>query len=337
MSHTIHLNSHTFSHSIPSDLGALFELLGAAPDTQALFFSTPFEAYFHLYYAVYLDVMRQVGRNHILTHSLEPLVVGQCLKKVEPLGCFSKSVPLNAESQLLPHVLEEHIGPRTALLSLSWASSLTGVIQPIEEIAPLCKKKGILLHVDATHLFGKHLFRLQDLDIDVLTLTLSGGTLLLKKKQTPLHLTPFAAPLLSSFIEEAILHSDRFDHLCTEGARLRHLLEARILKEIPESCIHFCKAPRLPHCSAFAIPGVSGEALAFLLSRKGIYLSTGGNGNLKLSQQLLRVGVDPLLAHTSVSVAVSYETEESQIERFIETLVTLAKKLRSYSEGLREL
>lgn len=333
MNQALHLNGHTVVPTPPKNLSTLLEVVGAAPDTQVLFFSTPFEAYFHLYYAIYLDIIRQTGRNHILTTPFEPLVFKESLKKLEPLGCLSKLLS-QSEGRLTCESIEEALSPRTALLSLSWANSLTGVIQPVQEIASLCRKKGVLLHVDATHLFGKHSLNFQDSEIDLLTFSLPAGTVLLKKKQTPLHLTPFSSPHANAFIDQALMHASKFDHFCTEGARLLHLIEERLLKEIPDSCMHFCGLPRLPNCMAIALPGISGETLSFLLSRKGIHLSTGGNGQMKLAKMLLALGVDPILAHASVSIVLNEQTEESHIVRFLETLLPLSRKLKSYSEGL---
>ena len=61
----------------------------------------------------------------------------QSLKRLEELGCFVKIAPLNEQGQIDVVKLKELISPRTALISISMAHALTGVIQPIEEIAAL--------------------------------------------------------------------------------------------------------------------------------------------------------------------------------------------------------
>lgn len=337
MSHLINLNSHSFNPLVEVEESPLFDYLGASPETHALFFATPFEAYFHLYYALYIDLMRSSGRNHILTTSLETAAFSRAFKKVEPLGCFAKMVALNEKGEVTGIQLEEAIGPRVALLSLSWANPFTGVMHPIEEIAAVCKKKGILLHVDATHLFGKHYFRLQDLNIDLLTLSLGGRTLLLKKKETPLHLPSSCEGSDHIFLQALQRSYDQFDHLCTETARLSHQLENSLLSHIPGSTLYFHQTERLPNCVAISIPAVSGESLAFLLHRKGIYANIGGKEQQKLAHILMHCGVPAEKAYSSISFSLSYETKEIDIEKATEMICATVKKLQSYSRGLYAL
>jgi len=58
-----------------------------------------------------------------------------------------------------------------ALVSLMAANNETGVIQPISEAAELCRKAGILLHVDATQTIGKLPLNLENSGISALTFT----------------------------------------------------------------------------------------------------------------------------------------------------------------------
>ena len=60
----------------------------------------------------------------------------------------------------LPEANCRCLSPRTALVSLSWANGLTGVVQPVAEIAQLCRQRDVRLHLDATHVLGKLIFDL---------------------------------------------------------------------------------------------------------------------------------------------------------------------------------
>ena len=60
-------------------------------------------------------------------------------------------------------------GTRRALVSVQWASGETGVVQPIEQIAAICRHYGALLHVDAAQAVGRLPIDLRHLSIDFLT------------------------------------------------------------------------------------------------------------------------------------------------------------------------
>ena len=64
---------------------------------------------------------------------------------------------LPVESDGIPdlHRLEQAIRPETALVSAMWANNETGVIFPIEEIAAICRSRGVLCHTDAVQTSGK--------------------------------------------------------------------------------------------------------------------------------------------------------------------------------------
>ena len=50
---------------------------------------------------------------------------------------------------LQPHALQAAIGPRTALVVISHASNVTGVVQPMRRLGAICKEHGVPLLVDA--------------------------------------------------------------------------------------------------------------------------------------------------------------------------------------------
>ena len=89
--------------------------------------------------------------------------------RLEQLGCVGKMIPATAAGYVNVEDLADSITPRTALVSLSWANGLTGVIQPLAGIAALCKQRGILLHVDATHILGKLLYDLEEVGADFIS------------------------------------------------------------------------------------------------------------------------------------------------------------------------
>ena len=323
---------------------SLYSSLGAHAEDQFVFTSDHQSAIDQIFLAAYFAVSRQTGATHFITTADEEMATLSSVKRMQQLGCHGKILSVNQQGQLTKESLDAALSPRTALVSLSWANGLTGVIHPILDLAALCKEREVLFHVDATHVIGKYAFRLEDLPLSLLSFDgsrlhapgRSGGVFYRSSFRPSLASEPPQVDVaqlmaLSHAIDKVV---DHFDHLCTETARLRDKLEQSILGAIPETKIFFPEVERLPHCSALAFPGVFGEALLYALHRRGVYATIGGGCSQKLSSILVACGVDPVLASSALSFSLSCETTEEEIDYALEVIVSEAKKLRTFSRGI---
>ena len=68
-------------------------------------------------------------------------------------------------------MLDKAISPNTDLVSVQWVNNETGAILPIEQIARLCRSRGVLFHTDAAQAVGKLPLSVAELPIDFLTFT----------------------------------------------------------------------------------------------------------------------------------------------------------------------
>lgn len=342
-----HLMGQELFPTLNQSTEEVLRALGAQSEDRFYFFSSSADAVSHLYLSHYFDVVRETGKNHILTTSIEEASVLMSLKRLEDLGCHGKILPVSANGQITREVLDEALKTRTSLVSISWANGLTGVIHPIADLAEACRAKDMRLHVDASYVIGKLYFRFEDLPIDYLTFDGSlihapKGTagLIVKEK------APFTAPCsmmmgasvggIAALGNALASGAEMFDHLCLETARLRDKLEKGILAGFPEAQVFFRHVDRLPNCTAIAFPGVVSDALLFLLHRKGVYASLGGGHSQKLSHILVASGVDETLAQCALSFSLSFDTREEEIDFAIKTIVESANKLRSLSRDLLE-
>jgi cysteine desulfurase len=327
---------------------SILKTLGAKKEDRFYFFSSQADAITHLYYSHYFESIRQTGKNHIVTTNIEEAPALISLKRLEELGCSGKILSVNGQGQITKEILEEALRPRTSLVSLCWANGLTGVVHPVADLAETCKAKGVCLHVDASYTIGKHYFRFEDLNIDYLTfdgslLHAPKGTAGLLVKEKAVFSYPLAAMMgfpvggiaaLAAALEE---NDQMFDYLCLETVRLRDKLEKGIQEGFPGARILFRDAERLPNCTAIAFPGVSSDALLFLLNRKGVYASVGGGHCQKLSHVLVACGVDEALAQCALSFSLSFETKEEEIDYAIMAVVESARKLQGLSTHMMEI
>ncbi len=333
--------------SLSKHLDEISQEFGAKKEDQFYFCSSGAEAVNAVFFSHYLEEIRESGKNHILTSNIEDAPTLLSLKRLEKFHCVEKVLPVNEQGQITKAMVEEAIKPRTSLLSLSWANSLTGVMHPIADIAEICREKGVRLHVDASTVIGKVFFQFGDLPIDYLTFDGSlihapkgtGG--LLVKEGISFH--PLIVGNANSnpggiaALSAALLESSRyFDHLNLETARLRDELEKGIKEGFKDAVILFKNVERLPNCSVIAFPGVESDALLYLLSRKGVYASMGGGQSQKLFHILSACGIKETLAHSALSFSLSHETTEAEISFAIQTIVDCVQHLSKCSVGIWE-
>jgi cysteine desulfurase len=259
----------------------------------------------------------------------------------------------NKAGQVTAQAISEAITPRTALVSLSWGNGLTGVVNPVGDIAKLCKERGIRFHLDATHVIGKLYFE-QD-EIGAHYITFNGDHLHAPKGTGGLFIQAGTkcSPLIVGGIEQTGFRAGSFDIpgfialgqaakeakenrdlLCTEVARLRDKLEMGIVAGYPDAVPFYADQERLPNCTTIAFPGIANEAMLYALNRKGVYACIGGGSYQQIGLILMGAGVEEVLAQTAVSFSLSRETHEEEIERSIEIVVETAKKLRKLSKKL---
>lgn len=353
---TPHIKGEELHSALSESYRTLYEFLGAKQGDQFVFTSSGTEAINHVILSIYRDVTYSTGKNQFLTCATDEAPAILATERLSQFGCVAKTIPVNAEGKVTPHALVEAISPRTALVSLSWANGLTGVIQPVAELADLCRERGILLHLDATHVLGKLFFQLEDIGADFITF---NGDQIHAPKGTGglwiregIRCSPFIfggndqaglragavnvgnLVALATAANEAI---DSRDLLCSEVSRLRNKLEEEIQKGIPQATIFFKKQERLPHCTVIGFPGIVNEALLFLLNRKGLCASIGGGNFLQLTHQLKVCGISFNLAQGAIAFTLSRYTTEEEVNRAIEVVCESVNLLLKMTAQMSEL
>lgn len=307
----------------------LYALIGAHDNDFLTLAGSGAEAIAHLYHTLFFDYITQTGRNHILTTNAEESFISRSLRRFEGGHIVCKEAKVNSKGLITKESIAAGLSPRTALVSLSFASSLTGVIHPLWDIAELCHEKGVFLHVDVTPVLGKLFFRFQDLPIDYLTFDGRAigaplGGALFSKKEMP-KLAPFS-PLLLEMLGKG---ASTLKETTLEEIRLRDLFEERLRDGIQGAFPLFSLSDRLPDLSAIAFPGVHAEALHFLLEQKGIKARREVGEGKRLEEILQLSGIDGMTAASALSFqgfATQQEVEErvAVIRECVEHLRTVS-------------
>jgi cysteine desulfurase NifS len=285
------------------------------------------------------------GKNHIVTSSIEhPSVLNTC-HWLETQGFKITYLPVDENGLINPKDLKSVLdqNPDTALVSLMLANNETGVIQPIKELAEIAHENGVLFHTDAVQAVGKIPVDVDELKIDMLTL--SGHKLQGPKGIGALFIRSGVdlEPVITGGHQERGLRAGTENVLGIVGLgraveialdklsdvkkvkALRDRLETGILELVKNVKINGHKELRLPNTLNVSFPDVRGEALVIALDEYGIAASSGSAcraGEPEPSHALMAMGLSEEQAHCAVRFSLGYHNTKEEIE---ETLAKLEK------------
>jgi cysteine desulfurase len=329
------------------------ELIGAGP-AQIVFTASGAEANNLAVKGTVLASRNRGKGKHIIISAIEHHSVLNSARFVERFHDTEVTfLQANEDGLLDPDRLAKAITPETVLVSIMHGNNEIGTIEPIAELAAVCHAKGILFHTDAVATTGSVPVDVKTLDVDLLTLSgpaLGGpkgtGALYFREKMR-------LVPLIHGGIQEsgrragtenipgivglgkaAELARLELESRANSARMLRDLLVSGIMGGITDVLHTGHPEQRLPGHASFCFEAIEGEALLFMLSRDGIYASTGSacaSKALKTSPVLVAIGVAPDLAQGSVVFTLSDGNSAEDIHYVLEKLPQAVEKLRSFS------
>lgn len=279
---------------------------------------------------------------HILISSIEhPSVIGAAEQLVR-LGHSVDKIPVDSNGVCRVDRLDSMINDNTKLISLMLANNETGVVQPVNEVAQLCRDRDILFHTDAVQAVGKVPVHFRELSVDALSFTghkFGGprgiGGLILRHGLTPapLQFGGFQQMALRPGTEDValvagmetaleIFHKNETDYY-SDVLVLRNHLEKTLLSRFPDLVINGVNATRLPHVSNLSLPEVDRQSFLMAADMKGLAISTGSacaSGSSELSPVLLAMGLEKSIIENSVRISLGVSNTRDEIENTIEII-----------------
>ncbi|TWU07694.1 Cysteine desulfurase [Stieleria varia] len=119
-----------------------------------------------------LGVLSDQPVGHVLYSCLEHESVLGPLERLTRLGWEIEPVPCGANGIIDTVKVDQMIRPDTRLMCLQAANAVVGTIQPVRQVADICHSRGVVLHSDATQVFGKMPIDVTQLRAD--TVSISG-------------------------------------------------------------------------------------------------------------------------------------------------------------------
>ena len=296
----------------------------------------------------------QPGKRHIITTVIEHSANIKFGQSLEKRGCEVTWIPVDRAGQLDVHEIHEAIREDTAIVSVMMANNETGVIYPIEEIAAICRAKGVPFHTDAVQTPGKLKLDVKAMEVDFLSLSAHKlhapkgiGLLYVRKgvsfqpyvmgggqEQGRRGGTENVANIVAFGKAAEIAMASLEDNLDRIRA-LRDRMEGGIMDAIDGVTRNGAKEPRLANTSNLSFANCEAEAILLLLDRERICASSGSactTGSLAPSHVLTAMGMTPELAMSAVRLSLSKYSTDGEVDHLLAKMPEIITKLRGNPE-----
>ncbi|ADU22208.1 cysteine desulfurase NifS [Ruminococcus albus] len=293
------------------------------------------------------------GKRHIITTNIEHHAVLNTCEYLEKHGFEVTYLHADSDGIISPDLVEKAIRDDTAVVSVMAVNNEIGSIQPINEIGEICRSKGVLFHTDAVQATGQIHYDLQNMKIDMLSLSghkfhapkgvgalyvrsgipieslIHGGAQERGKRAGTENVAGIVA--MGAAITDAV---EFIDERNIRLAKMRDRLIDGILSEIPYSRLNGGRKHRSSGNVNVSFRGIEGESLILALDIRGIAASSGSacaSGSIDPSHVLTAIGLDAELAKGSLRLTLGDGNTEDDIDYILEVLPETIKRLRSMS------
>lgn len=298
-------------------------------------------------------------KNHIVTAVTEHKCVLDACRFLETQGIEVTYLSVQNNGLINLSDLEDAIKEKTAIVSIMAANNEIGVIQPLKEIGEICQRKKVIFHTDAAQAYGKIPIDVDEMKISLLSISghkiygpMGIGALYVRRKPLEGASRLRLSPLISGGGQERGLRSGtvptplaiglgKAAELCaeemqTEAPRLKYLRDM-LYNLIQEGLDNYAvlngdREQRLPGNLNLSFPYVEGESIIVAIHELAV--SSGSactSASLEPSYVLRALGVDDILAHSSLRLGLGRFTTEAEVKYAAALIVEKVRKLREMS------
>ena len=292
------------------------------------------------------------NKKHIISSKFEHHAILHTLEYLEKHGFEITLLDVHENGIVSPEELDKAIREDTALVTIMFANNEIGTVQPIKELAQIAHKHNVLFHTDAVQAVGNIPVDVQDLDVDMLSMSSHKfhgpkgmGALYVKKgirlpnlihggaQERGLRAGTENTP---GIVGMSVALKEAVEKIPEKNARLEKMRDRLIenLLKIDRSRINGDRIHRLPGNVNMCFEGIEGESLLLMLDLNGICASSGSactSGSLDPSHVLLSIGLPHEIAHGSLRLTFGDENTEEDIDYIIKTIPPIVERLRSMS------
>jgi cysteine desulfurase len=289
---------------------------------------------------------------HIITQKTEHKAVLDTVRELERQGFEASYLEVGPDGLVSVEKFRAALRPDTIVASIMMVNNEIGVIQPVWEIAEICREKGVIFHCDAVQGAGRIDIDLAKLKADLLTITAHKiygpkgiGALYVRRKprvriEAQIHggghergfrSGTLATHQIVGFGEAARLAKAE---MATDNERVRALRDKlwNAIRDMEEVYVNGDLGRRIPHNLNVSFNFVEGESL--IMAVKDIAVSSGSactSASLEPSYVLRALGRNDELAHSSIRITLGRFTTEEEVNYAAQLIRKKVEKLRELS------
>jgi cysteine desulfurase len=277
---------------------------------------------------------------HIIISNVEHSAITEPARLLEQWGWQVTRLEVDGKGRVNPLDLKAALQDNTVLVSVIYGQSEVGTLQPIAELGNIACSAGVLFHTDAVQLAGRLPIDVQELPVDLLSLSShkiygpqGAGALYVRPsvelvpllggggQEMRLRSGTQAVPIITGFGVAAELAAQE---MATETPRLINLRDRlfSLLADIPGLKPTGDLVHRLPHHVSFCLEHndgdkINGRSLVRELNRAGIGISAGAacnSGKLNPSPILLAMGYSEKAALAGVRMTLGRDTTSDDVD-----------------------
>jgi cysteine desulfurase len=292
--------------------------------------------------------------NHIITAVTEHKAVLDPCKRLERDGYQVTFLPVDKFGRVSAEQVAAALTDKTILVTLMAANNEIGTLQPIKDIGRMCKKRGVLFHTDAVQATGKVPLDVEEMGIDLLSLTAHKiygpkgiGALYVRRKDPRVRLDPLidggghergmrsgtlAVQSIVGLGTACALCQKEMDGETKRLLGLRERLKKGIESKLEDVYLNGHPTERLPGNMNLSFAYVEGEAL--MMGMKDVAVSSGSactSASLEPSYVLKALGVGDELAHSSIRFGLGRFNTEEEVDFVVGDVVRAVNHLRDMS------
>jgi len=291
--------------------------------------------------------------NHVVITEMEHISILNIAKYLEQEGFRVTRVPPDQYGRISPERLRARVTDETILVSVGWASNEIGTVQAIPAIAEMLRGTGVALHVDAVAAEGQLPVDMAAVPVDLLSISSNDiygpqgvGALYVRKgvrlaavtmgggQERGLRSGTENLPGVVGMAAAAGIAAGEMSAESVRLAAMRDRLIREVLSNVPASHLNGHPTERLPNNAHFRFEGIEGESLLLSLRDEGIAVSTGSacsSKTLEPSHTLISCGLLHEEAHGSLELTLGRFSRESDVDRVMQVLPGVVKRLRGLS------
>lgn len=292
-------------------------------------------------------------KNHIITTLTEHKCVLDTCRYLEQNGFQITYLPVLPNGLIDLNILKKSFTPQTIMVSIMAVNNEIGVIQPLSEVGKLCRENGVLFHTDAAQALGKIPLDVNEMQIDLLSLSghkIYGpkgiGALYVRRKPR-VRLSPLIhgggqergfrsgtlpTPLCVGFGEACYIAEQERIPETERLTFLRDRFLEKINRSLTDVYLNGDLEKRIPGNLNLSFSYVEGEGL--MMGIKNLAVSSGSactSESLEPSYVLRALGVKEDLAHTSLRIGFGRFTTEEDVDEAATSIIQAVTKLREMS------